>query len=277
MTLRVSYRPAPFFLIAYAVTWSAWFALAYCSYRAGMEGIESLLMLAGLAGPAIAALIMFRQAEDPALWRDFADRLTNLRRIDLRTLPAILFLFPAAEFLAIAISLLFGGSPDQFAVVLQLGASAGFLPFAVILILAPALEETGWRGYGMDSLRARSPSLAAATLWFALLWAFWHLPLFFISGYYHHGILNNPVLVANFFVSIIAMAFIVSFLYYRSNRSVIACILFHLSSDLAIGSIGAGEYTKCIATLLLVAVAIAIVAREQKLFFEDPDPNPCAG
>jgi len=160
--------------------------------------------------------------------------------------------------------------------VLQLGASVGFLPFVVILVLAPALEEAGWRGYGMDSLRSRS-MLFVATLWFAVLWAFWHLPLFFINHYYHHEILSNWILVANFFVSIVPMAFIVTWLYYRNNRSIIACFLFHLSSDLAIGSIQAKEYTKCIATVLLVVVAVVIVLRERKLFFEEKDPNPAAG
>jgi membrane protease YdiL (CAAX protease family) len=232
-----------------------------------MEGFESLLMIAGLAGPAIATLVMFRRAKNPDLWRDYRDRLVSIRRIDWRTLPIILFLFPAAEVLAICISLLFGYSPDQFTVVLQLGASAGFLPFVVILILAPALEEAGWRGYGMDSLRSRS-TLVVATLWFAILWAFWHLPLFFINHYYHHEILSDWILVANFFVSVFAMAFMVNWLYYRNNRSVIACFLFHLSSDLAIGSIRAEEYTKCIATVVLVAIAVVIVFFDRKMFLE---------
>jgi hypothetical protein len=55
------------------------------------------------------------------------------------------------------------------------------------------------------------------------------------------------------------MAFIANWLYYRNNRSVIACFLFHLSSDLTIGSIQAEEYTKCIATGLLVAITVVIV------------------
>jgi membrane protease YdiL (CAAX protease family) len=267
MIPRITYKPVQFFLIAYLITWTAWFAAAYFSYQEGMEGFESLLMIAGLSGPAIATLVMFRRAKNPDLWRDYRDRLVSIRRIDWRTLPIILFLFPAAEVLAICISLLFGYSPDQFTVVLQLGASAGFLPFVVILILAPALEEAGWRGYGMDSLRSRS-TLVVATLWFAILWAFWHLPLFFINHYYHHEILSDWILVANFFVSVFAMAFMVNWLYYRNNRSVIACFLFHLSSDLAIGSIQAEEYTKCITTVVLVAIAVVIVFFDRKMFLE---------
>jgi membrane protease YdiL (CAAX protease family) len=51
-------------------------------------------------------------------------------------------------------------------------------------VYAPAVEELGWRGYGMDSLRSCF-SLFTASLYFALLWALWHLPLFFINNYYH--------------------------------------------------------------------------------------------
>ncbi len=50
----------------------------------------------------------------------------------------------------------------------------------VILFLAPTLEELGWRGYGVDSLRSKF-SLFKTTMLFAVIWGLWHLPLFFIQ------------------------------------------------------------------------------------------------
>jgi membrane protease YdiL (CAAX protease family) len=248
-----------------------WFTDAYVSRHGGTEGLLALLMFLGLCGPLVATVIMFRRAKSPELRRDYRDRLFSLRRIDLRTLPVILFLIPAVICAAIGISLLFGQSPDQFAV--RFGTSFVTVPALVGVFLAPALEEAGWRGYGMDSLKSRS-RLFVASLYFALLWAFWHVPLFFISGFYHNSLLSSWLFTANFFASVVAMAFIINWLYERNNRSVIACFLFHLSANVAMSFIPADQFTKCIVTVLLLVIAAAVVAADRKLFFEEYVPGP---
>jgi len=262
---RILYNPAQFFLIAFFITWTFWFADAYFTSRGGSEELRGLLMFLGLCGPPAAALILFWTTKSPELWCDFLDRLVSLRRIDLRTLPRVLFLMPAVICAAIGISLLFGGSPDQFAILLA--PSFITLPGLTGLFAAPALEETGWRGYGMDSLRSRS-TLFVASLYFALLWAFWHTPLFFISGSYHNGLLASWMYTANFFVSVVAMAFIINWLYERNNRSIIACFLFHLSANVAMSFIPAEQFTKIIVSVLLLLIAAVIVIRDRDLYFE---------
>jgi len=265
------YHPALFFLIAYAATWACWFAAAYFSNHGGSGELLGLLMVAGLCGPLVAALIMFWRAKSPELWRDYQDRLFSLRRIDIRTLPIILFLVPAVICVAIGISLLFGKSPDQFTI--RLGAVFLTVQGLVGLFLAPAFEEAGWRGYGMDSLRSRY-TLFIATLWFALLWAIWHIPLFFLAGFYHNSLLSSGLYTANFFIAVLAMAFIVNGLFYRNNRSIVACFLFHLSANVAMSYIPAEQFTKCIVTVLLLAVAAVIVVADRDRFFHEPWAGP---
>ncbi len=263
MDARNVYRPAQFFLIAYLVTWVFWFADAYVTSAGGDDGLRALLMFLGLCGPVVAALVMLRRAMSPALWQDFRDRMVNPRRIDPRTLPVILFLMPALMSVAIAISLLFGGSPDQFTILL--GSSFASVPALVGLFAAPALEEAGWRGYGVDSLRSRF-ALSGTSLAFGLLWASWHTPLFFISGSYHNSLLANGLYTANFFASVIAMAFIINWLYFRNNRSIIACFLFHLSANVAMSFIAADAFTRCIVTVLLILVAAGTVVVDRDLY-----------
>jgi membrane protease YdiL (CAAX protease family) len=270
---KTIYQPAPFFLVAFLVTWTAWFITAYLSFQEGMQGFQDLFMLIGLCGPFIATLVMFHRSKSAALWKDYLDRIVNLRRINPATVPVMLFLFPIVIILSILLSLAFGQSAAQFALSLQFGFSAGFMPVLLILFLAPALEELGWRGYGMDSLRSRS-ALFTATLWFALLWALWHLPLFFINHYYHHQLLSNWLYFANFWVSVIPMAFIINWLYYRNNRSIIACFLFHLSADITMSVFPLGQFTKCIITVVLLGIAAVIVFADKKLFFERIYPVP---
>ncbi len=263
---RSLYNPAKFFLMAYGITWVFWFAAAFISYGGGSEGLLGLLMFLGLCGPFVAALVMFWKAGSPELWADYRDRLFSLRRIDPRTLPAILFLVPGVMIAAIGISVLFGKSTGQLTILL--GPAFMTLPGLIGLFAAPALEEAGWRGYGVDSLRSRS-TLFVTSLAFGLLWAFWHTPLFFISGIYHNTLLSSWLYTANFFVSAFVLAFIINWLFYRNNRSVIACFLFHLSANIAMSFIMAEQFTKCIITVLLLVVAAAIIGGDRKLFFED--------
>jgi uncharacterized protein len=270
MDARIIYRPAPFFLIAFTVTWLFWLTDAYVSNTGGAGGLQGLLMVLGLCGPVVAALVMFRRAGSPELWSDYRDRLFSLRRIDLRTLPIILFLVPALVGIAIGISLFFGKSPDQFTVLL--GSSFTTLPGLIGLFLAPALEEAGWRGYGVDSLRSRS-TLFVTSLSFGILWACWHIPLLVIRGSYHNTLLSSWLYTANFFVSVFALAFILNWLFYRNNRSVIACFLFHLSANVAMSFIPAEQFSKCIVTVLLLMFAAATVIGDRQRYFEEKTPG----
>jgi membrane protease YdiL (CAAX protease family) len=264
------YRPAQFFLIAFAVTWTLWFADAYFSAHGDQGWLPGLLMFLGLCGPLAATLVMLGKTGSAELWHDYWDRLISIRRIDIRTLPLILFLVPIVECIAIGISLLFGGSPGQFAI--HPGLYFLTFPAMIGLFLAPALEEAGWRGYGMDSLREQS-TLFAASLAFGLLWAAWHIPLFFISGFYHNSLLSSWLYTTNFFVSVAAMAFVINWIYYRNNRSIVVCFLFHLSANIAMSYIPAEPLTRCIVTVLLITIAIIIVVADRRLFFEAPKPR----
>jgi hypothetical protein len=78
----------------------------------------------------------------------------------------------------------------------------------------------------------------------------------------------------NFWVSVVPMAFLINWLYYRNNRSVIACFLFHLSADIAMSVFPLEQFTRCIVTALLLLIAAAIVLADRKLFFGEPDPDP---
>ncbi len=270
MDARTPYKPAQFFLIAFIFSWFFWFVDAYISWNGGSQALQGFLIFLGICGPVAAALIMFRQAKSPELWSDYKDRLVSLRRINLRTLPLILFLFPAIICIGIGISLLFGKSPDQFAILLSPVIMT--LTTLIGIFLAPALEEAGWRGYGVDSLRSRF-SLFVTSVSFGLLWAFWHVPLFFISGFYQNSLLSSWLFTANFFVSTVIMAFIVNWVFYRNNRSIIACFLFHLSADISMSFIPAEQFTKCIITVLMFLVAAVIVIGDKKLFFEEKAPG----
>jgi membrane protease YdiL (CAAX protease family) len=257
------YRPVAFFVAAYLATWAPWLIGAYLSRQEGGELYGFLFSLLGLLlGPTGAALYFVMTSGSPALKRDFRDRLIDIRRIrPLYALIAVVLPF-ALMSLAIAISLAFGESPEQFS--LAGGPGLGVM-VALAMVLAPILEETGWHGYGVDSLRAHA-SMWTATLLFALLWCVWHAPLILVKGTYQHqvALMDNPLFVINFFASVLPTAFIANWLYYKNRRSVVAAILLHAMLNGSMVLFNAGQVAKCVATVLyfLVAAAIAITDSE---------------
>jgi membrane protease YdiL (CAAX protease family) len=174
----------------------------------------------------------------------------------------------ALTWLAIWLSLWLGEPADQFRPV----GGAGALPLIVLaLVLAPTLEEVGWHGYGVDSLRARTGVLRA-TLLFGLLWSLWHAPLAFIEGTYQNQVasIDNPVFLANFFASVIPAAVIANWLYYKNDRSIVAAILLHAVVNAAAVLFSVGQVAKCIVTLLYVMVVAAVLVLDRPAFRAGP-------
>lgn len=202
------------------------------------------------------------------LWMDFLERL-SFQKIKLSFFLVIYLLVPFVYTLATALSLLFGFSRDQFRFSSEVTLMKGQYIFSfLILILAPVVEEFGWRGYGVDSLRSRF-NLFRTSLLFAVLWSVWHLPLFFIQGYFHHEVLSASIVnVVNFFVSFFPVSILMNWLYYKNNRSITAAVLFHFILNFFFVHFQIEEFTKCILTILLLIISIIIVAANKKFFFK---------
>lgn len=262
------YRPFRFFFITFLLTWVTWFIAAFFSYQKGMELYQILFMVPGLLAPLIAAVIMIFSSKNKELKKDFLDKLLNLKRIKLSYIPVILLLMPISVLLSILLSLLFGKSIHQFSFSNEFSFSAAGVPVLLILFLASTFEELGWRGYGMDSLRSKFTMLKA-TILFAVFWVLWHLPLFFINGYYQNELWNtNIIYVVNFFISVLPLAIILNWLYYKNNRSIIASISFHFIANLSAEAFQMEQFSKCIQTVVLLVISIIIIIKDKEFFFD---------
>jgi membrane protease YdiL (CAAX protease family) len=165
-------------------------------------------------------------------------------------------------FLAIGLSLGFGESPDQFR--LAGGPGLGTM-VGLALVLAPLLEETGWHGYGVDSLRAHA-GMRAATLLFAVLWSAWHAPAVLVRGSYQYQLaqMDNPLFLVNFFVSVLPVAVVANWLYYKNRRSIVGAVLVHAMLNASAVLLNAGQVAKCIATALYFLAAAAVAASDRE-------------
>lgn len=268
--LNFKYKPLKFYLITILITLAALLIAAYFSYNENYAFYKYLFIFIGVVTPFTVAMFMIYGSGNDEMKKDFINRLINLKLIGPKSLLFALLLMPVTVILATAISLLFGQPVTQFAI------SPGFAmagPTAIVgwivVILAPTFEELGWRGYGVDSLAQKGRSLFATTMIFAVLWDIWHWPLFAVAGYYHYEMLHANVIYAlNFVVSVFPIAFLHNWIYYRSNRSIPAVILFHAMNNLFSSLLQTEQFTKCIFTAILIVVSVIVLLKNKSLWLD---------
>lgn len=262
------YHPIWFFSIVLLVSFALCPVAAYLSSHKGAGKFILPLMFFGLSVPCITALAMIYTTSDGALIPDFWHRLL-LFKIPLPYLLFILFMMPCVICLSTGISLFFGCSAEQFAVTKEMSVMKGwaFFGIAIPLLFAPLIEELGWRGYGVDSLRAYF-NLFNTSMLFGLLWSLWHLPAFFVKGYYQNELWNRGILyVINFFASGIVIALLMNWAYYKTGRSIPALVLFHSVLNFSMMIFRTEQLTKCIATLILCLISLIVILCDGDYFF----------
>lgn len=269
MNKPYTYKPVRFFLVTNLIMWSAWLAAAYLSYQpgGGPAKLISLLAFIGFLSPLVTALWLILASRNPELKQNFYRKLFDLGSIRPWTLPAIFLIVPASIIVSVALSHLFFKEPwDQLLLVKNAPWAAGIIPAQLLLILIPIIEEIGWKGYGMESLRG-DRSFLKATLIFAALWAFWHGPTFFVNNYYQNMLIRTDLLYAlNFVVSFFPATVIFNWLWYKNRGNILTAILCHLAIDFQ-GMLRMGQNAKCLETLVFFVIAALVVATNKKMFF----------
>lgn len=266
------YKPVRFYVLVFSITYLFLFLSALVSYRTDGKLLYPLFMVPALAVPAVVALGMILNSKSRALKKQFVDRLFNLRLIKPISILPLLVIMPATVVISALISLLFGESINQLQFVEGFPFSAGYIPVFIIITLAAIFEEVGWKGYAMNSLNVNR-NFFNATLIFAVLWAAWHLPLFFINGHYHNVIIKMNVMYGiNFLISVIPMAFVINWLWKLNRRSIPFAILFHLVTNISQEALRLTQVTKCIETIVMIFIAVVIVFLNRDMFFEEERP-----
>ena len=262
------YKPIIYFVFAFAITWINGFILAVQSHQGGDKNIINLLL--GYMGPYLAALIMMYFFTNKAFRADFKKRFFDLRLINKRYLPFVIFFLPLAMIVSILISIAFGQPADQLRFAEAFKIFDGEVIFSMILlVLVRLLEELGWRGYGVDSLRSKF-NLFNTSMIFGALWGIWHLPIFFIKNSYQSSLWGqHPLFAINFFAGIFPLVIIMNFLYYKNKRSISLAALLHVLVNYSSELFEANQVSKCIFTVVLGIVAVLIVVKNKRFFFVD--------
>ena len=257
------YRPVLFFSLAYLFTWIFWIPAIFAR-----EEIGAPLMVVGLIAPAAVSTLFVLFSGSEALKRDLKNKLVGFARVRWANVFLAVGVFALVVICSILLSLLFGQKAEQFSFTEDFSFTGVGIGSALItILLASVIEEVGWKGYCEDSIGSYM-NWFWESLIFGALWSFWHFPLLFIRGTYQAGLMVNPLYVVNFFVSGIPLGFIITWVYLASDRSILACMIFHLFVNFMQEKIAMTPETKCVETLVVTAAAAVIVLMNRDMFFE---------
>jgi uncharacterized protein len=214
--------PAPLACMVATIVWTWTFlGLAILTRRPWLSFPAVLLTLAGFLGPVVmpSLFILAGRSREPfgAFWRRCLDPTTLRPRwyVVVIGLVVALVIVPA------------GLTPG-----VTLGIAVGPLAFLVVGMLAGAAEEPAWRGYGQAALQDRLP-VVTASLIVGVLWAAWHLPMFWLEGTYQHGLGVGTSGFWTFLGVLVVSSPIYAWLVNASGHVVFAAVLFHAAGNVA--------------------------------------------
>jgi membrane protease YdiL (CAAX protease family) len=221
-----------FFVIAFGWSWLLWLpsviisitdnrSLMYWMYDVEMSLGLGLLAIVGIfatIGPLVAAFTMTGLTEGRKgvrrFWRRFWDvRLAGWWLMVSFLLPVLLIALPRL----IVVPL---GYPLQLAWASQPLVLVGW--FLNNLTRSGGMsEEFGWRGYALPRLQARWNALVSSIV-LGVIWAAWHLPLWFVAGSSQQG--SSFWL---FLANLVLLSVLYTWLFNNAKSSILVAVVFH--------------------------------------------------
>ncbi len=218
-----------YFIMAYAFAW-----LAISPAVLGTDGLRLLPValrsfpfstVGAVMGPTLAAWVV------TYLTRGKAGILDLLRGyVRWKVTPgwyAISLLgFPATYLVVIVLA----GGAAAFQILLQqwpLFFSVYLSAVVSNIFLDSFWEEPGWRGFALPRLERRYGALKG-TLLLGLLWALWHLPAYFVTGWL--GPFSPATMVVNILASIL-FTILFTWVFNNARESILMTMLLHASSN----------------------------------------------
>jgi len=204
-----------FFLITFAITWTCFIAVASIS---GQPVLRFVLLFAGIFAPSFVAIGLTATAGGSSGVADLLRPLFKWRVGVQWYAFAVVYMAAIKLTVAIVHRGLVGEWP-RFGVepwYIIVGAT-----ITSTMVGGQAGEEIGWRGYALPRLAARLGYPIASVL-LGVIWALWHLPLFFVSGANTRG---QSFIVYS--VQVIALSVAIAWLYVRTGGSLLLTMLMH--------------------------------------------------
>jgi membrane protease YdiL (CAAX protease family) len=219
-----------YFIIAYAFSWLAWMPLVLSEDGAGLLsyrnpiGFYITLAIASFVGPFLSAFIMTGITEGRTGIGGLLRQLV-LWRVGLRWYLFALIGLPAIMVLSV---IFLPGALASF----QRLAGVAPLPMLALFVYVfflggPLGEEPGWRGFALPRLQQLYGPLVGSLI-LGPIWAFWHLPAFWIPAWNFPPTIPNIVM---FVIAAIAFTVVMTWVFDNTKGSLFIAVLVHTSFD----------------------------------------------
>lgn len=229
--------------LTFMLTYLTWGGIVIANMFGFLQYGTRLFMVFYMIGgnaPAIISIACILHSKTMTV-KQFFKTIFEVKQSPLHYL--IVFLLLALEFGMFALL-------GKITVLLPLYLAIAFVP---IMIIGGGLEELGWRFILQPAMQRKFP-FPIATLLTALIWAVWHLPLFYIEG-----TLQSTQNFINFTIFVIGLSFILATIY-RISESIWLCILFHSAYNALLESLAVEqELVACIVVTLVVTIVSLVI------------------
>ena len=217
--------PWLFFGLTYGLSWAIW--VPYLLSGKTVDSPVPALIIA-CSVPSLVGILLTHLTSDKADRNDFWKRVVSFKLIGLRWFAVIIGLFPFLLVLGLLADNLFGGAlpPLRGAVQTLTRPAALMLFIGANIIGGPLGEEFGWRGFALDRLQNKWNALVASLV-LGIIWAAWHLPLFFIKGTPQQGMGFGTFLFWLWSLQVVSLSVFTTWVYNNTHRSILSAVFMH--------------------------------------------------
>jgi CAAX protease family protein len=222
--VKAQRTPVAFFVLTYLVSWTIWIATNLLlakepSSLASLTGVTGVLLLIGTIAPSLVALALTARETGPDGVRALLSRIVILPT-QLRWYVFAAGFMASVKLCVVLLHRILAGSWPA------MGETPWYIMAVATVLSTPvqAGEEIGWRGYALPRL-SRWRGLPAASVILGVIWACWHLPLFFVPG------ANAGESFPMYLFAVTAISIAMAWLYWRTNGSLLLTMLMHAASN----------------------------------------------
>lgn len=199
-----------FFGLTFLLAWTLWIAATI------LPGPPALTLVPGTFAPGIVAICLTARSDGRPGIRALLSRVLDWHVKPGWYVFAVSYMGVVKLAAAVAHRAMTGVWPE-------FGRDPWYLLLVAVAFSTPfqAGEEIGWRGYALPRMACRM-GLGPASVILGIIWAFWHLPFFYILKTEMAGHAFLPYLL-----SVTAMSVAIGWLYENTRGSLLLVMLMH--------------------------------------------------
>jgi membrane protease YdiL (CAAX protease family) len=210
-----------FFLLTYASSWAFFISAAILSHgnqvtTSGLMTVQYILVFLGTITPSLVAVLLIARFGKAGETQKLLKRIVKWQ-VNIKW---YLFAVGYMAIIKLSVALIHRAITGTWP---HFGQEAWYLMVVAITFSTwvQAGEEIGWRGFALPRMTAKL-GLGSSTLLLGVLWACWHLPLFFMREADTFG--------QSFFLylmQVTALSVALGWLYWRTQGSLLLVMLMH--------------------------------------------------